>query len=162
MKLRAYAYDWAAWCLIGTVPLLIAWQNATSLADQGVASGGPMSNAAAYPTIIAWVLVVLTLVNALRIISGRICEHSPLDPTPTTPLALAATALFVVYLLTVSWLGYYITTPVLLAALFAILGLGPIVALAGAVLATLVVAAVFEGLLNVVLPLGIFSFTLFG
>lgn len=40
-------------------------------------------------------------------------------------------------------------------------GLSPLAAIAGAVAATLIVAAVFEGPLNVVLLLGIFSFTLF-
>ncbi|MBN9887044.1 tripartite tricarboxylate transporter TctB family protein [Salipiger abyssi] len=162
MKLREHAYDWLAWLLIGAVPLLIFWQNATSLTEQSVASGGPMSNAAAYPAIIAWILLGLTAVNALRIVAGRISQHSPLDPTPTTRLAMIATALFVAYLLCLGWLGYYIATPVLLTLLFAMLGLGPIASLAGAIAATLIVAAVFEGLLNVVLPLGIFNFTLFG
>lgn len=162
MKLREHAYDWLAWILIGAVPLLIFWQNATSLSDQGVASGGPMSNAAAYPSIIAWILLALSLINALRIVAGQISQRSPLDPTATTRLALIATGLFVVYLLCLGWLGYYLTTPVLLAALFAMLGLSPLAAIAGAIAATLIVAAVFEGLLNVVLPLGIFSFTLFG
>ncbi|MHA7867936.1 MAG: hypothetical protein ACX93U_10620 [Salipiger thiooxidans] len=41
-------------------------------------------------------------------------------------------------------------------------GLSPLAAIAGAVAATLIVAVVFEGPLNAVLPLGIFSFTLFG
>lgn len=77
-------------------------------------------------------------------------------------LALIATALFVVYLLCLGWLGHYLTKPVLLALLFAMPGLSPLAAIAGAVAATLIVAVVFEGLLNVVLPLGIFSLILFG
>lgn len=144
------------------MPLLIFWQNATSLSDQGVASGRPMSNAAAYPSIIAWILLALSVINALRIVAGQISQRSPLDPTATTRLALIATGLFVVHRLCLGWLGYYLTTPVLLAALFAMPGLSPLATIAGAVPATLIVAAVFKGLLNVVPPLGIFSFTLFG
>jgi len=104
MKLREPACDWLARVLIGAVPLLIF---STSLSDQGVASGGPMSNAAAYPSIIAWILLALSVINALRIVAGQISQRSPLDPTATTRLALIATGLFVVNLLCLGWLGYY-------------------------------------------------------
>lgn len=52
------------------MPLLIFWRNATSLSDQRVASGGPKSNDAAYPSIIAWILLALRVINALRIVAG--------------------------------------------------------------------------------------------
>lgn len=107
MKLREHACDWLSRVLISAVPLLIFWQNAAALSDQGVASGGPMSNAAAYPSIIAWILLALSLINTLRIVAGQISQRSPLDPTATTRLALIATGLFVVNLLCLGWLGYY-------------------------------------------------------
>ncbi|MBN8189089.1 MAG: hypothetical protein GYB50_15315 [Rhodobacteraceae bacterium] len=97
MKLREHACDWLARVLICAVPLLIFRQNAISLSDRGVALGGPMSNAAAYSSIIAWILLALSLINALRIVAGQISQRSPLDATATKRLGPIATALFVVY-----------------------------------------------------------------
>lgn len=160
--LRKYAYDWAAWLFFAALPLLVFQQNAGPLAEQGAASGGPMANAAIYPAIIAWVMIGLAAVNLLRILGGRLAQGSAPEPTPTTRLALWATLLVLVYLLALPWLGYYLSTPLMLAIFFVLLGLRLPLAVAGALAMTLVVAAVFEGLLNVVLPLGIFKFTLFG
>lgn len=160
--LRKYAYDWAAWLFFAALPLVVFQQNAGPLAEQGAASGGPMANAAIYPAIIAWVMLALSAINLLRILAGRLSQPSAAEATPTTRLALLATALFVAYLCALPWLGYYIATPVLLSVLFALLGISLPLSLGGAALSTLVVAAVFEGMLNVVLPLGMFKFTLFG
>ena len=162
MRLKTHAYDWIVWALFLALPLVIFWQAATSLEEQGVASGGPMENAAQFPRLIAWILLGLAAVNGVRIALGRIAEPSPLAPTPTTRLALVVTAAFVVYLLVLPWLGYHLATPVLMAGTMMLLGLSVPVSIAGGIALSLTVAAVFQGLLNVVLPVGVFEITLFG
>ncbi|WP_299653956.1 tripartite tricarboxylate transporter TctB family protein [uncultured Jannaschia sp.] len=162
MPLRSYAYDWIAWVVLLAIPLIVLWQNTTSLEEQGVAGGGPMTDAAMYPGLIAWILVVLSGVNGVRILAGRVAGPSPIRTGPTTMLAIGTVLLFVVYLLALRPLGYHLTTPVLLAVLLRAFGLSFWTALLGGVAVSLTVAAVFEGLLNVVLPVGMFSLTVFG
>lgn len=161
-RVRSHAYDWIVWALLLAVPLVIFWQSATSLAEQGVASGGPMENAARFPRMIAWLLLGLSVLNGLRLALGHVREGSALDPTPTTRLALAVSGGFLVYLLILPVLGYHLSTPILIAALLKLFGLPPVRSLLGGVAMSLAVAAVFEGLLNVVVPVGLFQITVFG
>lgn len=162
MKLRDFGYDWVAWALLLLVPLVIFWQISTSLVEQDVASGGPLRNAAIFPRIISWLLVGLSVVNLVRILSGRVTEQSPVEGTPTTKLALAATGLFFCYLIVLKPLGYYIATPLLIGAFLRMFGLNWLTSVIGALAMTIIVAGIFEGLLNVVLPLGFLKITLFG
>jgi putative tricarboxylic transport membrane protein len=161
-RIWTQTYDWIVWALFLAVPLLIFWQSATSLADQGVANGGPMENAAQFPRLIAWLLLGLSVLNGLRLALGRVSERSAFDPTPTTRLALATSGAFLVYLLTLPYLGYHLSTPILIAALLILFGLPTFVSVLGGVVMSLTVAAMFEGLLNVVLPVGLFQITVFG
>lgn len=160
--LRRYAYDWIVWAALLSVPAVVFWQIKTSLAEQEVASGGPLENAAIFPAIIGWVLVALCGIQAARLIWGRVGQASPLKRTPTTPAALMASALFVAFLLSLSWLGYYVAVPLLMVALMMLFGVRVFTALIFAAILTVAVAFIFEGLLNVVLPLGPWKFTLFG
>jgi putative tricarboxylic transport membrane protein len=162
MKLRDFGYDWVAWALLLLVPLVIFWQISTSLVQQDVASGGPLRNAAIFPRIISWLLVGLSGVNLVRILSGRVVELSPIQGTPTTKLAVIATGLFFAYLIVLKPLGYYIATPLLIGALLRLFGLNWLASATGGLAMTIVVAGIFEGLLNVVLPLGFLKITLFG
>jgi putative tricarboxylic transport membrane protein len=162
MKLRDFGYDWVAWALLLLVPSVIFWQISTSLVEQDVASGGPLRNAAIFPRIISWMLVGLSGVNLVRILSGQVVEFSPIQRTPTTKVAIIATVLFVVYLIALKPLGYYIATPLLIGALLRMFGLNWLASATGAIAMTVVVAGIFEGLLNVVLPLGFLKITLFG
>jgi hypothetical protein len=162
MQFRNRGFDWIAWAFFVALPSIAFWQIATSLTEQGAASGGPMQNAAIFPRIVAWVLAGLCVVHALRLLLGRATGGAPLRGTPTTRLALIATALFLVFLLSLGLVGYYIAAPILLVALMRLFGIGWIGAVLAAVAMTLAVAFVFEGLLNVVLPLGFSKFTLFG
>ncbi|MDW4499346.1 tripartite tricarboxylate transporter TctB family protein [Sulfitobacter sp. D35] len=160
--MRRYGYDWIVWALMLGLPAVAFWQIATSLTEQEVASGGPMQNAAIFPEIVAWVLLGLCGLQALRIATGHVGQPSPVEGTPTTRTALTASALFIVFLLSLGWLGYYIAAPLLLAALLRLFGVGWLNTLHFAVGLTVAVAFIFEGLLNVVLPLGFSKFTFFG
>lgn len=162
MKLKELGYDWLAWVFFIVIPLMVFWQISTSLVEQDAASGGPLSNAAIFPQIVAWVMLGLAGVSAVQIVAGRVTTPSPIAATPTTKHALIATAIFLLYLFVLGPVGYYIATPVLIAALLRLFGLGWVPCLVGAAVMTLTVAGLFEGLLNVVLPLGHLKFTLFG
>lgn len=162
MKRREFGFDWIAWALLLLVPVVVFWQISTSLVEQGVASGGPQNNAAIFPRIVAWLMVGLSIVSLMQIWARRVPVPSPIERTPTTRLALLSTALLLLYLILLSPLGYYFATPLLIAVLLHLYGLRWIESIVGGLAMTLVVAVIFEGLLNVVLPLGFSNFTLFG
>ena len=158
---KKYAYDWIACLFFLLIPVIMLQQIETSLVEQGVASGGPMQNAAIFPRIVAWLLIGLAGLNVFRVLFERVSQFSPFQTTDSTKHALFATGLFVVYLLTLPVFGYHIMTVLLLASLFLLLGLGWMKSVVGAVTASLAVAYIFEGLLNVVLPVGIFEIAIF-
>lgn len=162
MKFRDFGFDWIVWALFLGIPPLVMYQAATSLAGQGVASGGPLQNAAIFPRIVAWVLIGLCVIHAIRLVAGHAGKLSPVEGTATTRLALVSLATFVLFLLLISTLGYYISSPLLLVVLMRLLGLGWATSILAAATMTLGVAFIFEGLLNVVLPLGRWKITLFG
>jgi hypothetical protein len=185
-------FDWIVTGLAALLPVVVFHEAATSLAEQDAASGGPMRDAALFPEVVAWILIVPIAANALRLARAR----RPPDPgnfgpgnfgpgnggpgnggpgnggpgnggddvgeAPLTGLALLSTGLFVTYLLALPLLGYYVATPVLLVVLTRLYGAPWLAALTASLGLTLAVALVFEGFLDVVLPLGPSGFTLFG
>lgn len=161
MKWRDHSYDWIAWGTFAAIPLVIFWQCATSLADQDAASGGPMENAALYPRILAVVMTVLVIIQAGRLCFGAVVQLSPLKASAETIRACCATGLFVAYLVCLPVIGFHIATPVLCLAMFLLLRTGLVAAVSGAILLWLATSFIFEGLLNVVLPVGIFNIALF-
>jgi hypothetical protein len=162
MKFRDHGFDWIVWALFLGLPPLVMHQAATSLAEQGVASGGPLENAAVFPLSVAWVLAGLCVIHALRLIAGHVAKPSPVEGTPTTRLALVGAGAFVAFLLLLGTLGYYIAATLLLVALMRLLGVGWVISILATVAMTVGVGFIFEGLLNVVLPLGLWKITLFG
>ena len=160
-RFRDYAFDWIAFAMFAAIPAVIFWQCATSLEDQGAASGGPMANAALFPRIVASIMTVLVAVLALRLVLGRVLQRSPLRAAEGTRAALIATALFTLYLILLPHAGFHLATPVLCFLLFRLLGIRPLAAIPGGILLSLGAAFVFEGLLNVVLPVGMFNIAVF-
>ena len=160
-RLRDQAYDWLAWAILASIPAAILQQSATSLAEQDAASGGPMRNAALFPRAIAVIMIGLLAWQATRLLTGRVAAASPMVRQEGTPRALAASALFAAYLIALPVVGFHLATPVLGAILFALLGVRLLPALAGGIALSLAVAFVFEGLLNVVLPVGRLGIAIF-
>jgi hypothetical protein len=160
-RFRDHAFDWIVWGLFAAIPAMIFWQSATSLVEQEAASGGPMVNAAFYPRIVASIMIVLLAWLALRLALGRVRRKSPIKAAEGTRPAFVATALFIVYLLALPYAGFHLATPSLCFLLFWLLGIRPVAAVAGGIALSLVIAFVFEALLNVVLPVGVFNIVLF-
>ena len=98
-RLRDYGYDWIAWLIFASIPALIFWQSATSLAEQDAASGGPLENAALYPRVVAAIMSVIVVAQGARLVLGRVRQDSAFRAEKGTRLAVALTLLFVVYLL---------------------------------------------------------------
>lgn len=160
-RFRAHAFDWIAWLLFASIPVIIFWQSATSLAEQGAASGGPLDNAAFHPRVIGALISVAVAIHGVRLLLGRVQGQSAFVAETGTRLAVALTILFVVYLLLLPYAGFHIVTPILLIVMTRALCLGLPRAVLGSVALWLVASFVFEGLLNVVLPVGMFNLTLF-
>ncbi|TNB48847.1 hypothetical protein FF124_06920 [Martelella lutilitoris] len=160
-RFRAFAFDWIALAIVAAAPAAIFWQSATSLKRQGAAAGGPLENAAFYPRVIALLLSVVVAIHALRLLTGKVQTVSPFKASDGTRLALILSAVFVAYLLALPYLGFHILTPALMLVFLLAFGIGPLPAIIGAIGIWLVASFVFEGLLNVVLPVGIFNITLF-
>lgn len=160
-RFRENIFDWIAWLMFALIPVVIFWQSSTSLAEQDAASGGPLENAALYPRAIATLLTIIVVAQGVRLFFSRPQIQTAPASRPQTPMALALTLLFVVYLIVLPYAGFHVVTPVLLFVMTCALGLGPLSSLAGSIVLWLATSFVFEGLLNVVLPVGMFNLSIF-
>lgn len=160
-RFRAHAFDWIAWLLFASIPVVIFWQSATSLATQNAAAGGPLENAAYYPRVIAVVMSAAVLVQGMRLLLGRVQHVSALDASAGTRLALALSGLFIGYLILLPYAGFHIATPILLMIMMRALGVRFVPSILGSIVLWLAASFVFEGLLNVVLPVGMLNISIF-
>ncbi len=142
---------------------LVFHETSTSFVEQGAASGGAMFNAALYPELLAWTLVGL---SALRLasIAKAVAQggHTPSEPGDESRQSLFKALIWlgflVVYLMCIKPLGYHLATPVFMFASFFLLGTrNVLLAAALAIVTSLTMSFVFEVLLNVILPVGIFG-----
>jgi hypothetical protein len=150
------------WFLLSFMLLIVAvvfWQIYTVMVPAGIASGGPYDNAASYPRVLA---VILGLLTALRL-SVKIVQNEGRAPSGGTfsfssirfPVLLLS--IFGIYLMGLGFLGYHLmTAPFLVAVLFLTGERKWFQMLVFGVLSSLAVAFVFEVLLKIVLPGGIF------
>ena len=149
--------------VIGFFLIIIAvvfQQIATSMSEQGIATGGPYDNAAAYPRAIALIIAGLL---ALQLVSGLIFKTEANEPeggTLVRELARPAGLLlvFALYLATLGWLGYHLTTTPMILAVMWLCGQRSIwtMVLISIGMAFLF-AYLFESFLKIVLPGGIFA-----
>ncbi|MFN3146167.1 MAG: tripartite tricarboxylate transporter TctB family protein [Paracoccaceae bacterium] len=142
---------------------LVFYETNTSFVEQGAASGGAMFNAALYPELLAWALVGL---SALRLASiakavsqgGHTSSAPGGESRQSLFKALIWLGFLVVYLMCLKPLGYHLVTPAFMFACFFLLGSRNILLAAALAVATsLTMSFVFEVLLNVILPVGIFG-----
>lgn len=142
---------------------LVFYETSTSFVEQGAASGGAMFNAALYPRLLAWALVglsALRLVDIARAISagGSAPAARSADDRQSLVKALICLGFLAVYLFSLKPLGYHLTTPVFMFACLVLLGTRPVLLAAALAIGTsLTMSFVFEVLLNVILPVGIFG-----
>lgn len=149
---------------------LVFQQTRTSFVEQGAASGGAMYNAAMFPELLAWALVLLAGLQIVRVLrpAGLPTGDPPQLPGVAAPdsafdrrslgKALICLAIFIFYLIALRPLGYHLATPLFMGATFYVLGtrnLALVVLLA--IGTSLAMSFVFEYLMNVILPVGRFG-----
>ena len=147
---------------------LVFQQTSTSFVEQGAASGGAMSNAAMFPELLAWCLILLAALQLAQIVRS-VAAGSATDPSNAVTAvpggdrdsllkALICTALFVLYLFLLKPLGYHLTTPVFMFACYSVLGTRRVMlAIALALATSLAMSFVFEYWMNIILPVGRFG-----
>lgn len=147
--------------MLGT---FVLWHTYTAFTEAGVGGGDAFSNSALFPRLIAWGLIIVSIILLLQAFTGS----SKADDFETQEvssnlvardlgLKLRAIACFVmvfVYLLVLKYLGFYLATPMLMIGLFSVLGARPTEALGLGIISTIIVVLAFEQGLNVVFPVG--------
>lgn len=149
--------SWLTTVFFVVIIAVVFQQIYTSMTEQGIASGGPYDNAAAYPGGVAIVIGVLVLAQALidnfRTRADASNNTGILLGTLQRPALLLL--LFAVYLALLKPLGYHLTTTPMIFAMMWLCGARRIWnLLLAAVAMSFAFAYIFENFLNVVLPGG--------
>lgn len=155
-------------CVVAMVFLavvaIVFQQIATSMADQGIASGGPYNDAASYPRALA---IAITVLLAIRFGLGvlrpkhmsaakRNEETAMLGANPGRAAALLC--LFAVYLVGLGTLGYLVSSLFLVATVLLLCGERNLLWLVVVpLIVTFGLSVVFGGVVSVVLPRGDFG-----
>ncbi|MXY32803.1 MAG: tripartite tricarboxylate transporter TctB family protein [Boseongicola sp. SB0664_bin_43] len=150
--------EWVAIAFFAALGALVFQQVATSMAEQGIASGGPYDNAASYPRNIAILMLALLAVQLVRDLLFKSDQPIETASLPAVRRAVGLLAVFAIYLVCLDWLGYHLSTTPMAMAVMWLCGarnLPNIVSIALGM--AFVMAFAFEKVLNVVLPGGIFG-----
>lgn len=147
-----------------TVIVTVFWQIETNLKEQGIASGGPYNNAASYPRIIAVFIgcllafqFVMELVRKTEAPQRNAQQIADVQPSDLRRAGMML-AVFAVYLMVLTTVGYHLATAPMICAIMWLCGMRNVAKLAIASIAIATgFAFVFEVFLNVVLPLGIWN-----
>lgn len=150
--------SWIITAFFAAIVAVVFYQISTSMTEQGIASGGPYDNGAAYPRAVAIAICVLA---AMQLAIDHIWAKSgPRRDAPATLADLKRPALllvvFAIYLNVLTLLGYHLTTTPMIIAIMWICGARQIGRLLlAALVMSFVFAYLFEKILNVVLPGGV-------
>ncbi|WP_299655993.1 tripartite tricarboxylate transporter TctB family protein [uncultured Jannaschia sp.] len=136
-------------------------QIATDMTEQGIASGGPYSNAASYPRALAIVILVALLlsigIRSFQAWRGGTPEVSSV-PIARLVRPAALLILFALYLWGLDVVGYLVASIILMALVLVLCGERSALRLTIIpVFVTFALSAVFGGMLDVVLPRGAFG-----
>jgi hypothetical protein len=152
-----------AWCF--SIPCFVAlFEIHTNFVQLEMHTGGGEQNAALFPRMLSYLLLVLIISKTFGIlIEANKRQQSSDDSVELFEKSgrkrLAAISLvFILYIFGLSVLGYYVATPIALVAFFIFLGIRKVVTLVALSLGvSLAVWYGFGILLRVVLPVGRFG-----
>ena len=143
---------------LSMVVAVVFQQIYTSLAEQGISTGGPYDNAAAYPRGVA-ILMAFLLAIQVCVFCFADGSKKPAKLAKFSDLILPFSLLliFAVYLGLLGHLGYHLTTPPMIISIMLLCGMRNLLAIVGSSVGiSLTLAFLFERFLNVVLPGGIY------
>ena len=155
---RNFAEKLFIFLLVGAVTLVFYDIN-TSMVEQGIAKGDAYQNAAAYPTVLSIILIACIGLVSLRnlILSKNIEETELIFDLKHIQLFI----IFCIYLIFLDMVGYHLLTPILLFITSFIYGeRNWFITIIYSIIISLLIALIFEELLNVVLPVGVFEIAL--
>jgi putative tricarboxylic transport membrane protein len=159
MKLTRNHAEWLVILLFVGLIAIVFQQISTSMTEQGIASGSPYDNAAAYPRAVAILMGALLLcIVAIRLVVSKSGAPVPSLETSSLRRPVILLLVFAAYLGGLGTLGYHLTTPLLIMAILLISGIRnkwEIVLFGFGV--SLFLAFMFEVFLNIVFPGGIFG-----
>lgn len=147
---------WVVAAFFALIVALVFQQIATSMTEQGIASGGPYDNAADYPRTVAIFIGLLIGIQLIADNFSQVTEPVPDSISLKRPIALLV--IFALYLVALSPFGYHLTTTPMVFAIMWVCGARQIGRLIIAAIAmSFGFAFIFEKFLNVVLPGGMFG-----
>lgn len=143
--------------LVGAV-LLVFYDVNTSMVEQGIAKGDAYQNAAAYPIVLSIILILcISLVIFRKLIFRNIEKTNLIFDLKHIQLFI----IFCIYLIFLDMVGYHLLTPILLFITSFIYGeRNWFITIIYSIIISLLIALIFEELLNVVLPVGVFEIAL--
>lgn len=141
------------------VVAVVFQQISTSMAEQGIATGGPYDNGAAYPRAVAIAIAALVVLQLLlSIFVKNNAQESNSNSLKQLKRPAATLLVFALYVSALTTLGYHLTTAPMIFALMWVCGAKSYAKQAfAALILAFAFAYIFEKVLNVVLPGGIFS-----
>lgn len=143
--------------LVGAI-LLVFYDVNTSMVEQGIAKGDAYQNAAAYPIVLSIILILcISLVICRNLIFRNIEKTNLIFDLKHIQLFI----IFCIYLIFLDMVGYHLLTPILLFITSFIYGeRNWLTTIIYSIIISLLIALIFEELLNVVLPVGVFEIAL--
>jgi len=123
MKVSAKLAEWLGLAFFAGLGALVFQQIATSMAEQGIASGGPYDNAASYPRNVAILMLALLAIQLVRdLLLARGEEPAEAATHAGLRRAVGLLAVFAVYLVCLNWFGYHLSTAPMAAAVMFLCG----------------------------------------
>ena len=160
MVIRRKHLNWLVVSFFVAIIAVVFQQIYTSMAEQGIATGGPYDNAAAYPraitVLIGGVVVLQLLLSRLGPLNTEADNQIIAFAQLKRPAALLI--IFGAYLGLLGYLGYHLTTAPMIFAIMVLCGMRVALSTIGtALIISFSFAYAFEVFLKVVLPGGIFG-----
>lgn len=152
--------NWMVVVFLAIIIGIVFQQIHTSMEEQGIASGGPYDNAAAYPRAIAILIGIMLVAQGIGMWLRR--QETPASSDTALVSELVRPALLILifglYLFCLSTLGYHLSTTPMLIAVMLLCGVRKPHVLASVALGiSFVFAFLFEYFLTIVLPGGYFG-----
>ncbi len=158
MLTRKHA-EWLVILFFAGVIGIVFQQIFTSMTEQGIASGSPYDNAAAYPQAVAILMgVLLVALVAIQRFAAKSSGEKTGIALSTMRRPILLLLIFAAYLWSLGILGYHLSTPPMIMAIMFLSGLRkPVEIVLVGVGVSFVLAFMFEFFLKIVLPGGIFG-----